>query len=61
METHFKIKLKGNKIEKELIPLDIDLENQKKLDDIVKKTGYSQNELINFMIDHCLENIEFED
>ncbi len=32
---------------------------QKDLDKIVKKTGYSRNELINMMIKHCLENMEF--
>jgi len=34
---------------------------KKDLDKICKKTNYSRNELINLMIDHCLENIEFED
>jgi metal-responsive CopG/Arc/MetJ family transcriptional regulator len=34
---------------------------QKNLDKVVKKTGYSRNELINMMIKYCLENLEYTD
>ena len=56
----FKIgKKKENKIEKKPFPLYVDAQKLKELDKIVKKTNYSRNELINLMIDFCLENIEF--
>ncbi len=31
-----------------------------KIDKIAKKTNYNRNELINMMIDFCIENIEFK-
>lgn len=56
----FKIgKKQEDKSIKKSFPLYVDGEVQKDLDKIVKKTGYSRNELINMMIKHCLENIEF--
>lgn len=58
----FKIgKKQEDKSIKKSFPLYMDGELQKDLDKIVKKTGYSRNELINMMIKHCLENIEFTD
>lgn len=54
-------KKKENKIEKKPFPLYVDGSVQKELDKIVKKTGYSRNELINMMISHCLDNLEFTD
>lgn len=56
----FKIgKKQENKSIKKSFPLYMDGSLQKDLDKIVKKTGYSRNELINMMIKHCLENMEF--
>lgn len=56
----FKIgKKQEDKSVKKSFPLYVDGATQKELDKIVKKTGYSRNELINMMIKHCLENIEF--
>lgn len=56
----FKIgKKQEDKSVKKSFPLYVDGVTQKELDKIVKKTGYSRNELINMMIKHCLENIEF--
>lgn len=52
-------KKQEDKSVKKSFPLYTDGEKQKKLDKICKRTGYSRNELINMMIDHCLENIEF--
>lgn len=58
----FKIgKKQEDKSVKKSFPLYMDGAVQKDLDKIVKKTGYSRNELINMMIKHCLENIEFTD
>lgn len=54
-------KKKEDKNEKKSFPLYVDAPKQKELDKVVKKTGYSRNELINMMIDFCLENIEFTD
>lgn len=56
----FKIgKKQEDKSVKKSFPLYVDASTQKDLDKIVKKTGYSRNELINMMIRHCLDNIEF--
>lgn len=56
----FKIgKKQEDKSIKKSFPLYMDGVLQKELDKIVKKTGYSRNELINMMIKHCLDNIEF--
>lgn len=56
----FKIgKKQEDKSIKKSFPLYMDGALQKDLDKIVKKTGYSRNELINMMIKHCLENMEF--
>lgn len=58
----FKIgKKQEDKSIKKSFPLYVDGATQKELDKIVKKTGYSRNELINMMIKHCLDNIEFTD
>lgn len=58
----FKIgKKKEDKTEKKSFPLYVDASIQKELDKIVKKTGYSRNELINMMINHCLDTLEFTD
>lgn len=42
-------------------PFYTDKTKQKDLDKVCKKTGYSRNELINMMIDFCLENIKYTD
>lgn len=56
----FKIgKKQDDKNIKKSFPLYVDAATQKELDKIVKKTGYSRNELINLMIKHCLDNLEF--
>ena len=56
----FKIgKKQDDKSIKKSFPLYVDAATQKELDKIVKKTGYSRNELINLMIRHCLDNLEF--
>lgn len=58
----FKIgKKQEDKEEKASFPFYTTNTKKKELDKICKKTKYSRNELINLMIDHCLENIEFED
>lgn len=58
----FKIgKKKETKVEKKPFPLYVYETTKKELDDIVKKTGYSRNELVNKMIDYCLDNIKFID
>lgn len=58
----FKIgKKREDKSLKKSFPLYMDGALQKDLDKVVKKTGYSRNELINMMIKHCLDNIEFTD
>jgi hypothetical protein len=54
-------KKKDDKSEKKSFPLYVDAPKQKELDKVVKKTGYSRNELINMMIDFCLENIKYTD
>jgi len=54
-------KKKDDKSEKKSFPLYVDAPKQKELDKIVKKTGYSRNELINMMIDFCLDNIKYTD
>jgi len=58
----FKIgKKQEDKSIKKSFPLYVDGEVQKDLDKVVKKTGYSRNELINMMIKYCLENLEYTD
>jgi len=58
----FKIgKKQEDKSIKKSFPLYVDGEVQKNLDKVVKKTGYSRNELINMMIKYCLENLEYTD
>ncbi len=58
----FKIgKKQEDKSIKKSFPLYVDGEVQKDLDKVVKKTGYSRNELINMMIRYCLENLEYTD
>lgn len=58
----FKIgKKQEDKSVKKSFPLYVDGAVQKDLDKIVKKTGYSRNELINMMIKHCLDTLEFTD
>ena len=58
----FKIgKKQDDKNIKKSFPLYVDTLVQKELDKIAKKTGYSRNELINLMIQHCLDNLEFTD
>lgn len=60
--TTFKIgKKQEDKNEKVQFPLYTFKPTVKELDKVVKKTGYSRNELINMMIDFCLKNIEFTD
>lgn len=60
--TTFKIgKKQEDKNEKVQFPLYTFKPTVKELDKIVKKTGYSRNELINMMIDFCIKNIEFTD
>lgn len=54
-------KKKDDKSEKKSFPLYVDAPKQKELDKVVKKTGYSRNELINMMIDFCLDNIKYTD
>lgn len=54
-------KKKDDKSEKKSFPLYVDAKKQKELDKVAKKTGYSRNELINMMIDFCLENIKYTD
>lgn len=54
-------KKQDDKIVKKPFPLYMEQEKTKKLDRVVRKTGYSRNEIINMMIDFCLENIEFEE
>lgn len=55
----------GKKVEdksaKKSFPLYVDGAMAKELDRITKKTGYSRNELINIMIKHCLDTLEFTD
>ncbi|MGN2371691.1 ribbon-helix-helix domain-containing protein [Clostridium cagae] len=58
----FKIgKKQEDKSVRKSFPLYVDGEIQKELDKIVKRTGYSRNELINMMIQHCLDTLEFTD
>lgn len=58
----FKIgKKQEDKEDKAVFPLNTTNTKKKELDKICKKTKYSRNELINLMIDFCLENIEFEE
>lgn len=52
-------KKRDDKTEKISFPLYMNKTKQKEIDKVVKKTGYSRNELINMMIDFCLENLEF--
>jgi metal-responsive CopG/Arc/MetJ family transcriptional regulator len=55
----FKItKKKSEKDEKKSFPLYMDIPVLKELDKVAKKTGYSRNELINMMIQRCLNNLE---
>lgn len=56
----FKIgKKQEDKTDKVSFPVYMKKTKAKELDKVVKKTGYSRNELINMMLDFCLENIEF--
>ncbi|NOW87954.1 hypothetical protein B0H39_005985 [Clostridium beijerinckii] len=56
----FKIgKKPDDKNERVQFPFYTEKSKQRELDRVSKKTGYSRNELINMMIDFCLENIEF--
>ncbi|AIY82216.1 hypothetical protein U728_3786 (plasmid) [Clostridium botulinum 202F] len=58
----FKIgKKQEDKSVRKSFPLYVDGAVQKELDKIVKRTGYSRNELINMMIQHCLDTLEFTD
>ncbi|HBJ2623532.1 TPA: CopG family transcriptional regulator [Clostridium botulinum] len=58
----FKIgKKQEDKSVRKSFPLYVDGVVQKELDKIVKRTGYSRNELINMMIQHCLDTLEFID
>lgn len=36
-------------------------EKLKELDKACKKSGYSRNEMVNIMIEHCLNNMKLED
>jgi len=54
-------KKREDKSVKKSFPLYVDGSIQKKLDDIVKRTGYSRNELINLMINHCLDDLQSPD
>lgn len=58
----FKIgKKKDDKSEKKAFPLYSDKTVHNELDKVVEITGYSKNELINMMIQHCLDTIEYTD
>lgn len=54
-------KKQEDKEDKAVFPLNTTNLKKKELDRICRKTKYSRNELINMMIDFCLDNIEFEE
>lgn len=49
------------KINKKNFPLYMENDKIKQLDKVCKKTGYSRNELINIMVDFCLDNLYFKE
>lgn len=62
LNTKFVIgKKQEDKADKKSFPLYMEPEKIKNLDKVCKKTNYSRNELINMMIDFCMENIEYTD
>ena len=51
---------KKNKNAKKTFPVYMDEDKVNKLDKICNETGYTRNELINKMIENCLENIQLK-
>lgn len=53
-------KKKKEKATRKTFPMYMEKEQLERIDKVCKKTGYNRNELINKMIDFCLENIELK-
>lgn len=54
-------KKQDDKANKKVFNVYMDAELQKDLDKLCKRTGYSRNELINLMVQHCIDNVELLD
>lgn len=58
----FKLSKKvDDKTNKKSFPVYMENDLLKRLDKLCTKSNYSRNELINIMIEDCLNNLEFED
>lgn len=49
-----------DKVNKKSFPVYLQAEKLKELDRICKMSGYSRNELVNLMLDYCIDNLEFQ-
>lgn len=62
VDNKFKIKKNvDKKSDKKVFQVYIDPELLKRLDKECKRANYSRNEMVIMMIEHCLDNFEFEE
>lgn len=62
IDTTFVLKKKtDDKKGKKTFNVYMDADRLKELDKACKKSGYSRNELVNIMIEHCINNLKLEE
>jgi hypothetical protein len=62
VDTTFILKKKtDDKKGKKIFNVYMDSDRLKELDKACKKSGYSRNELVNVMVEHCINNLKLEE